>query len=64
MAMTARYLPQIDLQPSSHQRRVERLQERLAAAKLAAVTVKTPERLQEVADEIASVELEWKEINT
>lgn len=60
--MIAHYLPSIDPPPASQEQRVEGLRERLVAARLVAVTVNTPERLQEVADEIASIELEWKEI--
>lgn len=59
--MTAHYLPSINLPPLSQERRAERLQERLVAARLAAVTAKTPERLQEVADEIDMIETLWNE---
>ena len=57
--MTAHYLP-IDLPPSREQR-VERLQERLADARLAVVTAKTSERLQEVAHEIDAIASLWNQ---
>jgi hypothetical protein len=59
LEVSAHYLPSLDFQPLSQEQRVERLQERLAAARLAAVTAQTPERLQEVADEIDVIASEW-----
>jgi hypothetical protein len=60
--MSAFYLP-LDFPSLLQERRVQRLQERLAEAQLAVVTARTEERLQELADEIEAIELAWKEEN-
>lgn len=57
--MSARYMPLLDFPALLQEQRVEGLQERLAAARLAALAAQTPERVQEIADEIATIESLW-----
>ncbi|MHC2337874.1 hypothetical protein [Bradyrhizobium sp. USDA 4454] len=61
--MRTRDLPPGFPVPLSQAQRIERLQDRLRAARLDAVTAQTPERRQEVSDEIDAIAFEWNKEN-
>lgn len=59
MAMRSCDLPPGFSVPQTRGERIEHLEDRLRAARLDVVTAQTPERLQEIADEIDAVAFDW-----